>query len=233
MVRRGTYAASPKRWDAGGNRVCPPCGALLTRAANARRYPVYCSASCDPNPYAKGKALPIRLCRDGCGRQAERGSVSCLICPEERRHPIGKCHSCGASYRRPGQGIRWRFCSVACQRRVHRRNDKRRAMLVIEKVHPVSVFQRDGWTCHLCGDRTERPTKGEALRRYSPTLDHLVPVSHGGEHSYANVRTAHMVCNSKRGARAISKSQEGQGIQYPLLPASPCVRVLDSARGLR
>jgi 5-methylcytosine-specific restriction endonuclease McrA len=37
-----------------------------------------------------------------------------------------------------------------------------------------------------------------------PTLDHLMPVSRGGEHSYRNVGTAHRGCNSRKGARQVA-----------------------------
>lgn len=34
----------------------------------------------------------------------------------------------------------------------------------------------------------------------APTLDHVIPLAKGGEHSRANVRCAHFICNSRRGA---------------------------------
>lgn len=56
------------------------------------------------------------------------------------------------------------------------------------------VLARDAHRCRLQIDRalSGRDAMG-------PTLDHLVPISQGGEHSYANVRAAHRRCNSRRG----------------------------------
>jgi 5-methylcytosine-specific restriction endonuclease McrA len=34
-------------------------------------------------------------------------------------------------------------------------------------------------------------------------LDHVVPLSRGGEHSYANVQVAHPFCNLSKGPRLI------------------------------
>lgn len=49
----------------------------------------------------------------------------------------------------------------------------------------VSVFDRDGWLCQLC----EEPI--DAMRRWpdegSASLDHIVPLSKGGSHTYGNV----------------------------------------------
>lgn len=33
------------------------------------------------------------------------------------------------------------------------------------------------------------------------TLDHVVPLARGGEHSYRNVKLAHPLCNSRKGAK--------------------------------
>jgi 5-methylcytosine-specific restriction endonuclease McrA len=35
----------------------------------------------------------------------------------------------------------------------------------------------------------------------SATLDHVVPISVGGEHTRENVRCAHLRCNARRGNR--------------------------------
>lgn len=77
---------------------------------------------------------------------------------------------------------------------------RRRAALaaqLLEFVDPDVVLERDGWRCHLCGGRIRRRLSG--LHRLGPTIDHLVPLSQGGEHSYANVAAAHRGCNSARG----------------------------------
>ena len=64
-----------------------------------------------------------------------------------------------------------------------------------------SVMKRDGGLCKLCGkpvDTTDR--RGNGLGYYYPTIDHIVPLSKGGEHVMSNVQLAHMICNSRKGA---------------------------------
>jgi 5-methylcytosine-specific restriction endonuclease McrA len=58
-------------------------------------------------------------------------------------------------------------------------------------IDPREIYDRDGGRCHICGKRV-------TFERM--TLDHLVPVSKGGEHVALNVRIAHGSCNSSRGA---------------------------------
>ena len=48
-----------------------------------------------------------------------------------------------------------------------------------------AVFARDGWVCQYCGLQAEN-------------VDHVVPKSRGGEHSWENVVAACRRCNSKK-----------------------------------
>lgn len=56
------------------------------------------------------------------------------------------------------------------------------------------VFERDAYQCHYCSKQ---------LTRFSATLDHIQPVSEGGDNSYQNLVTACLHCNSERGAKPI------------------------------
>lgn len=61
----------------------------------------------------------------------------------------------------------------------------------VESVDPVAVFERDGWVCGICG---------EAIARGEQSLDHVIPLARGGEHSYANVQASHLRCNVRKQA---------------------------------
>jgi len=58
----------------------------------------------------------------------------------------------------------------------------------------LRVFERDEYKCRYCGKQ---------LTRFSATLDHLHPVSEGGDNSFVNLTTACLHCNSRRGARPV------------------------------
>lgn len=63
-------------------------------------------------------------------------------------------------------------------------------------VSRVEIFERDNRICYLCA---------KFIGIHDLTLDHVQPLTEGGEHTPENVRAAHRVCNSKKGARAVSE----------------------------
>ncbi len=58
----------------------------------------------------------------------------------------------------------------------------------------LKVFERDGYLCKYCRKQ---------LTRFTATLDHIQPVSEGGDNSVGNLVTACLHCNSKRGSRPV------------------------------
>ena len=59
------------------------------------------------------------------------------------------------------------------------------------------LVRRDLGICQICGDPVDDTdiTNGHIGRMY-PTLDHIVPLSKGGAHTWDNVQLAHMHCNA-------------------------------------
>lgn len=64
----------------------------------------------------------------------------------------------------------------------------------VERVTRKAVYERDRGICMICGKRCAWD---------DATIDHILPLSAGGEHSYRNVQLAHMACNRRRGAGRI------------------------------
>lgn len=135
--------------------------------------------------------------------------------PRQRR----VCQNCGASYK-PKSTTRVTFCSRDCsfvfrkrekeingprQRRIHRATRRLRERGVgHELVDPFEVFARDGWRCRLCGVATPRKLRGTVDKR-APELDHIIPLSLGGEHSYRNTQCACKGCNSSKGRKPLGQ----------------------------
>lgn len=67
----------------------------------------------------------------------------------------------------------------------------------IETVVPQRVFERDNWTCMPCGDPLDREVSWDRNNppHFYPTVDHVMPLAMGGDHSYSNVQAAHWICN--------------------------------------
>lgn len=73
-----------------------------------------------------------------------------------------------------------------------------------ENVDPFKVFERDRWRCHLCGIRTPKSARG-TYQDNAPELDHLQPLSRGGQHTYANTACCCRRCNIAKGAKPLGQ----------------------------
>jgi len=131
-----------------------------------------------------------------------------------------ECPRCGATF--IPNSARHKYCTTKCSRAVYqekfraenpewvsewrrrsRPDQLRRARIrgarVVEKFKPIDIYERDKWRCGLCRKRVRK-----SLRWPDPmsaSLDHLVPISCGGEHVRANVQLAHLGCNVRKNAR--------------------------------
>lgn len=80
-----------------------------------------------------------------------------------------------------------------------RRRAIKKGATEIESFTRIEIFERDQWLCGICGKSV--PQSLTWPHPLSPTIDHIVPLSKKGTHTRANVRTAHLSCNSARGNR--------------------------------
>ncbi len=76
--------------------------------------------------------------------------------------------------------------------KVNALNQRRRAMklsVFVEDVNPNTLYQMHGGACGIC--------KEFIIGDFH--VDHIVPLSRGGLHSYANTQPAHAACNLSKG----------------------------------
>jgi hypothetical protein len=65
-------------------------------------------------------------------------------------------------------------------------------------INKTAIFERDKWICGLCGEPVDKIIPWPDLE--CATLDHIIPMSLGGDHVESNVQLAHFFCNLlKRG----------------------------------
>lgn len=57
------------------------------------------------------------------------------------------------------------------------------------KENRLKIYERDNWQCKYCKKQ---------LTRFTATLDHVKPIRSRGDHSYDNLVTACLNCNSKK-----------------------------------
>jgi len=91
-------------------------------------------------------------------------------------------------------GVKWRQRNPEKVKAYCIEYQARKRKVAVEHVDYKIVFERDGGCCHLCGKKL----KSDAWH-----LDHLIPLSKGGEHSYRNVAVTCPRCNIQKGSGRI------------------------------
>lgn len=100
------------------------------------------------------------------------------------------------------------FCSVACRKKSARKKQsgtksiRHRARKFgcefDSSVTLKKLIERNGLKCGICGGMCDPNDHGwtEYFGATSPTIDHIIPLSKGGSHTWDNVQVAHAICNS-------------------------------------
>lgn len=199
---------------------CPCCGGEFKLMANAKSstgVQRYCSAACARKVLTEVGALR---------RIAERWvwiPSDHVLAETKALHRIARyverpktfrcaCLDCGAPIiaRRNG-GLHKKKCAACLKQtrsRLRRiaRAKRRRAIRINggENIDPIKVFERDGWRCHMCKRKTPKGLRGSYAPR-APELDHIVPLSMGGTHTWGNVACSCRQCNQDKGARPLGQ----------------------------
>jgi hypothetical protein len=155
-----------------------------------------------------------KYCGEHCRKEAasrrgyEKNRLEYIADPR-----IATCKECGGIFC-PLYGSWLRsFCGDECRDLYFRRisRDRRRARLrgseQVDNIDPIEVFERDGWHCYLCGQRTPREARG-TLADNAPELEHIVPLAAGGMHTYDNVACCCRGCNQAKGAATLEQYAE-------------------------
>lgn len=170
----------------------------------------FCSISCGARFAAQGRSASRKaLVHVG-------PSWPYTVIPEQHpaRHPApkrsdwwtflvaGACRRCGAQFvaRACKQRDLPSYCSERCARKMSKLWRRVRARAITSESYTLGgIADRDRRTCQLCGKRvamTESVPHPKA-----PTVDHVLPLSEGGDDTRANVQLAHFLCNATKGSQ--------------------------------
>lgn len=214
-------------------RVCVGCGIQFMKNTSGRNAGRYHSRECAWESKRKigQQRREARKIADGmlrwmqswrqcgiCGANYYKDSqhwpyIACSMRCENLRQSgrFFKCDGCDAEIDRlatPGKRLCERCKAIREREQKRAAKALRRARIMNNGPHevimPGEVFERDEWTCKLCGKPTLRTTI--VPHPMAATLDHIVPLSKGGTHVMANVQCAHFECNWMK-----SDKQDGQG----------------------
>ena len=86
-----------------------------------------------------------------------------------------------------------KFCSEECRPPGFRRTATGRLWV-------IRLAEENGWECRLCGTPVDSLLEWPNVM--SGSVDHIVPVSTGGDDSPENLQLAHLWCNIRKGNRA-------------------------------
>ena len=119
---------------------------------------------------------------------------------------LAECRHCGVPFMVDALGRARPYCSQRCRdRAAWGRRKGARGEFTVSSKERRELHERDRWTCRICNESTTR--EYDPSDPLSPTLDHIEPRSKGGSDSAENLRTAHAICNSPRGAGATSDAE--------------------------
>lgn len=108
------------------------------------------------------------------------------------------CHGCGTEF--VAKHIEAKWCNHKCANRYWSNMRARGARVRQTGLYADrDVFIRDNWTCHLCGEAIDADLPRTDLM--GATIDHVVPLSRGGDDSLENVKAAHFSCNVRKGSK--------------------------------
>lgn len=160
-------------------------------------------------------------------REAERIRINPLglsyyqLSVQAKLDVIHVCEICGNEYtvrtRMEKEGLKYctdnGCCSDACARK---KNHRKNRMNGYSKSHRhrarkygceydgtvtlKRLIKRNGLRCGICGGTCDPNDHSwtDYFGAMSPTIDHIIPMSKGGGHTWDNVQVAHAICNSKK-----------------------------------
>lgn len=221
--------AREKRLKSASDTECEYCGQPLSVLQEKRGYR-FCTVQC----WAMSKATlkgTVRTCMI-CGKEFEPHYKEQLCCDKSCGNIRGRrtekergyeqeqisCVRCSKDFSAPRYtgAVKWTMCP-RCRREWDRDRCRRKRVAVdaaVEEIIDYVVFERDSWTCQLCSEAVD--PKCEWPDSMSPSIDHIMPLSKGGDHSMDNVQLAHLGCNCRKNNN-VESCDEGQKAETELL----------------
>jgi hypothetical protein len=133
-----------------------------------------------------------RFCSYECKDRARKDAA---IAARLAAKPERVCRHCGVSLL-PTMRADAAFCSEDCNSAAHqvtRKMRKRGNDPDLTLVSRQQIAERDRWRCGICGGLVKKDLKYP--EPMAPSIDHMVPLSKGGDNSPANLQLAHLRCN--------------------------------------
>lgn len=183
---------------------CKICGSVIRKSfVSVKHGTATCHICAENRSRAAKEAERQRRIRE----QEERKHIR-LATRTYKQASFSVCECCGGLF--VPSGHRHKYCSDYCRNKVDNaiHKDKRLKKLagrVVDKgITLGKLYERDNGKCYLCGcvcnwnDYEERDNGAFIAGGSYPSIDHVVPISKGGMHSWENIRLACRKCNIEK-----------------------------------
>lgn len=205
---------------------CQACGTVFVRSFETVNYGKLDCPSCKHKQATERQAEKERAHKAEVEvrRKEQKAKQAVKLKEREQRlNTIRSCKVCGCDYtikqymERTGMTYERNsgFCSPECRdkhkkalRKLHHSkgqdNNRKRARIYGCKyergITLKKAVERLGLTCALCGKPCNWNDRsyGKYCGAYYPSIDHIIPMSKGGGHTWDNIQVAHIICNSKK-----------------------------------
>ena len=169
---------------------CATCGKRVF-IFNPKGLREYCSSECRDKRATHSYACTV------CGVKSSRTQCSDAC---RAVAAAGQCESCGSEiikYR-----TKRRFCADCATARKNRADNVRgrlrrmKTKTVRVTMTPREIWERDGGRCGICRKKIDIQIKWPDRRALA--IDHIVPLSKGGEDTPENLQATHAACNGRK-----------------------------------
>lgn len=194
-------------------RMCLKCGEVTERNPQCiRSGHERCSCASCSRLQREAKKEQERVCKT-----ERKTAIKELRLSEREQKLISVCSECGNTFKADRAGKK--YCSIECVNKhnnrcseISRRHKIRENGVIHWNIGLRKLVMRDGCICHICGKRVNMNADTNANEYGS--IDHVIPVSKGGTHTWDNVKLAHRGCNSIKNSKVFYENKKGQLVLY-------------------
>lgn len=184
---------------------CNKCGNIFERYASCVRQnkKVRCY-ECEKFETANKKIKEKQL----KAKEKQKKVIDKLLQSEQLGFSI--CEQCGSLI----TGNK-KFCNDKCNKRhyyskneIKRRTNIKKNGNVDYTISLEKLIKRDSNICYLCNKECnleDYTYQGNTFiaGNYYPSIEHIIPLSKGGTHSWNNIKLAHRICNTLKGSKIL------------------------------
>lgn len=201
-----TYISGYHNSDSFMELKCNCCGTVIKRSAiTVRKKNIRCHICYNKEIELRKKQRELQKRREHEALIQKRSDAFWAnFWKQEYKLPvIFKCEICGSIF--VSHSTRAKYCSTECSKKAANRKSDKRIRRIRVKDRSISLerlFNRDNGICWICGGKCDYDdchfdeNKNFVVGNNYPSIDHVFPLSKGGNHTWENVRLAHHHCNT-------------------------------------